>query len=170
MTGRRWLKNYIKKPVSSFLRNNKLCKEQPSIQKPEQDATSNGMSQKQIAQQIMKKVFAPQVPFDDIAAFDKEIQSPVKLTADQQEDITKFLQNFDLLSLADRVTIPLLVLTGEYDEINPPAEGKKVADALPNARFETILDAGYMAFFENPKRVFELIDTFLQKISDQVKS
>lgn len=133
-----------------------------STQKLEQDAAGKGMSRRQIAQQIMKKVFAPQTTSDEIAAFDQENQSPVKLTADQQKAITRSLQNFDLMSLADKVTIPALVLTGEYDGVNPPEEGKKVADALPDGRFEIIPDAGHIAFFENPKKVFELMDAFLQ--------
>lgn len=133
-----------------------------STQKLEQNAASAGMSQEQIAKQIVKKVFAPQVTFDDIAAFDKEIQSPVKLTASEQAAITASLQNFDLLASANKVTMPALVLTGEYDGINPPAEGKKVADALPNATFEVIPNAGHIAFFENPKRVFSLIDRFIR--------
>ncbi len=135
-----------------------------STQKIEQDAKTQGMSKEQITQQIIRKVFAPQVTFDEIAAFDKEIQSSVKLTSAQQDSITKSLQDFDLLSLANRVTIPALVLTGEYDGINPPAEGKKVADALPNAKFEIIPNAGHIAFFENPEKVFSLIDDFINGV------
>lgn len=60
------------------------------------------------------------------------------------------------------MTIPVLVMTGEYDGINPPAEGRKVADALPDAQFEVIPDAGHIAFFENPERVFTLMDKFLK--------
>ena len=134
-----------------------------STQKIEQDAASSGMSKEAITQQVIRKVFAPQVTFDEIAAFDKEIQSSVKLTASQQEAITKSLQDFDLFSLAERITIPVLVLTGEYDGINPPTEGKKVANALPNARFEVIPNAGHIAFFENPERVFSLIDEFISE-------
>ena len=132
-----------------------------STQKIEQNAASAGMSREEIAHQIIRKVFAPQVSMADIASFDAEISSPVKLTPAEQEAITRSLQNFDLLSEAGNVRIPALVLTGEYDGINPPAEGKKVADALPDAKFEVIPNAGHIAFFENPARVFELIDQFI---------
>lgn len=132
-----------------------------STQKIEQNAASAGMSREEIARQIIRKVFAPQVSMADIASFDTEISSSVKLTPAEQEAITKSLQNFDLLSSAGNVSIPALVLTGEYDGINPPAEGKKIANALPDARFEVIPNAGHIAFFENPNRVFELIDQFI---------
>lgn len=134
-----------------------------STEKIQQEAASAGKSREQIAQQLIRKVFAPQTTFEDIAAFDKEIQSPVTLTSTEQDAITKSLQNFDLLASAEKVTVPVLILTGEYDGINPPAEGERVANALPNASFKVIPGAGHIAFFENPKEVFSLIDTFLQE-------
>lgn len=136
--------------------------ETSSTQKAEQEAAESGMSREQIAQQMIRRVFAPQVTIDEIRAFNEETASSVKLTAAEQDAITKSLQNFDLLDSADKVTIPALVLTGEYDGLNPPAEGKKVADALPNAKFEVIPNAGHIAFFENPEKVFSLIDEFVK--------
>lgn len=133
-----------------------------STQKIEDQAASRGMNKQQIVEQMVRRVFAPQVSFEDIAAFDKEIASSVTLTQNQKDAITKSLQNFDLLKDADKVKIPVLVLTGEYDRLNPPEEGKKVADALPNAHFEVIPNAGHIAFFENPDRVFSLIDNFVK--------
>lgn len=136
--------------------------ETSSTQKAEQEAAESGMSREQIAQQMIRRVFAPQVTIDEIRAFNEETTSSVKLTAAEQDAITKSLQNFDLLGSADKVVIPALVLTGEYDGLNPPAEGKKVADALPNAKFEVISNAGHIAFFENPEKVFSLIDEFVK--------
>ena len=133
-----------------------------STEQAEQEAAASGMSREQAARQMVRRVFAPQVTFDEIRAFNEEIASPVKLTAAEQDAITKSLQDFDLLESAPKVTIPALVLTGEYDGLNPPEEGKKVADALPNAKFEVIPDAGHIAFFENPERVFALIDEFVK--------
>lgn len=136
--------------------------ETSSTQKAEQEAAESGMSREQIAQQMIRRVFAPQVTIEEIRAFNEETASSVKLTATEQDAITKSLQNFDLLGSADKVVIPTLVLTGEYDGLNPPAEGKKVADALPNAKFEVISNAGHIAFFENPEKVFSLIDEFVK--------
>lgn len=133
-----------------------------STQKIQEEAAASGMSKEEMIRQMMRKVFAPQTTAEEIAAFDNEIKSPVTLTKNQQDVITKSLQNFDLLKSADQVQIPVLVLTGEYDGINPVKEGKKVADALPDAQFEIIADAGHIAFFENPKQVFSSINHFLQ--------
>lgn len=132
-----------------------------STQRVQQDAQASGMTKEEIGEQMVRRVFAPQVSFEEIAAFDREIASRVKLTEAQQATITRSMQNFDLLTDADKATVPVLALTGEYDGLNPPAEGKKVADALPDARFEVIPNAGHIAFFENPERVFALIDEFI---------
>ena len=108
-------------------------------------------------------IFAPQTTMEQILAFDKAIASPVKLTEEDKVPIGRSLQEFDFLRDAHKVTIPALVLTGHYDGLNTPQEGRRVAEALPNAAFHEIPDAGHIAFFENPTRVFELMDAFIPK-------
>ncbi|MBQ4468660.1 MAG: alpha/beta hydrolase, partial [Synergistaceae bacterium] len=83
---------------------------------------------------------------------------------DQNEAaIIKALINFDLMSNIGNVKIPVLVITGENDAINPPAEGKKVADALSASKFEVIPNAPHVAFMNETERkiVFDVIDEFL---------
>ncbi|AMV68770.1 Beta-ketoadipate enol-lactone hydrolase [Pediococcus damnosus] len=133
-----------------------------STEKVAKEGQLNGLSKAQMAQTMMQKIFAPQTTAEKIASFDKKIASKAVLTGTQQAAITNSLQDFDLITDANKVTIPVLVLTGEYDGLNQPVEGKKVADALPNARFETIPNAGHIAFFENPTKVYALIDTFVR--------
>ena len=133
-----------------------------STERIRDDAKMGGLSREQLAELMVRRVFAPQVTMEEIAAFDREIASPVKLTDENQQAITRSMQNFDLMTDACRVEIPALVMTGEFDGMNPPEEGRKVAQALPNARFEVIPGAGHIAFFENPNRVLALMDEFLE--------
>ncbi len=107
------------------------------------------------------RIFAPQTSMEQITAFDKSVSSPVKLTDADKESIGRSLQRFDLITDAPKAAIPALVLTGQYDGLNTPAEGRRVAEALPNARFHEIPDAGHIAFFENPDAVFQLTDAFI---------
>ena len=107
------------------------------------------------------KIFAPQTTMEQILAFDKRVSSPVKLTDEDRERIGHSVAEFNLIANAPKVTIPALVLTGHYDGLNTPAEGRRVAEALPNAQFHEIPDAGHIAFFENPGKVFELMDAFI---------
>ena len=134
-----------------------------STQQIQEQARKNGLSQKESMEMMLHKVFAPATTMAEIQAFDRSIASPVKLTAAQQKTITESLQNFDLMQDACKVKVPALVLTGQYDGINPPEEGKKVAEALPYGRFEVVPDAGHIAFFENSEYVFSMIDSFLSE-------
>ena len=59
--------------------------------------------------------------------------------------------------------VPALVLTGEGDFINSPAEGEAVASALPNAAFTLVPNAQHEAYDGNPEFVFEQIDAFLEQ-------
>lgn len=133
-----------------------------STQQIQEQAEKEGLNPKERMERMLRKVFAPQTTSDEIQTFDRSIASPVKLTPEQQETITKSLQNFDLTRDAHKVNVPALVLTGQYDGINPPQEGKKVAEALPQGRFEIIPDAGHIAFFENRECVFYFVDAFLK--------
>ena len=79
------------------------------------------------------------------------------------DEVARALERFDNLTDAPNVSVPALVLTGEHDAINPPAEGEKVAVALPDARFEMIPNAEHTAYVSEPDRVLTLIDEFLNE-------
>lgn len=59
------------------------------------------------------------------------------------------------------IQVPTLVIVGEHDAITPAAEMKSLADALPNATFALISNAGHMAPMENPGEVNSAIRKFL---------
>ena len=60
----------------------------------------------------------------------------------------RFTHKFDLMTDIKKVNIPALVITGENDKINPVSEGRKVADALPDAKFFVIPGAEHVAFMK----------------------
>jgi pimeloyl-ACP methyl ester carboxylesterase len=59
-----------------------------------------------------------------------------------------------------RVSVPSLVLWGEEDGIVTPEYGRKLAAALPDARFETIAAAGHYPQIERPDAVAAAIARF----------
>ena len=81
------------------------------------------------------------------------------------DEVGRALESFDNLTDAPKVTVPALVLSGENDRINPAPEGKKVADALPEAEYFVVPDAEHMAYAGNPDFVFEKIDAYLKRMS-----
>lgn len=83
--------------------------------------------------------------------------------ADKEKDIASVsIQNFNLMENIDKVTVPAIVISGENDNINPPEEAKKVADAL-SAEFYIIPGEGHVCFLNNPQATFDIIDKFLEK-------
>lgn len=60
-----------------------------------------------------------------------------------------------------RIALPTLVLVGSDDQITPPAEARRMAEALPAAQLVVIPDAGHMAPVENPAAVNHAMLEFL---------
>lgn len=59
------------------------------------------------------------------------------------------------------IEVPCCVLCGADDRISTPDEMQAIADALPNARYVEIDDAGHMAPLENSTDVNACIEAFL---------
>lgn len=59
-----------------------------------------------------------------------------------------------------RLTLPVLLVVGDGDKAVPPADARKVAGRLPDARVETILAAGHLAHEEKPDEAARLILAF----------
>ena len=55
----------------------------------------------------------------------------------------------DQTALLPQIKVPTLVLVGADDELTPPAEARKMAGAIPDARLTVIPDAGHLAPLEN---------------------
>ena len=64
---------------------------------------------------------------------------------------------------ADMVKIPVLIISGEHDGINPPEESIRLHEVLPTSTLEIVEGAGHIAYLEKEKEVFELIDSFIAK-------
>lgn len=72
----------------------------------------------------------------------------------------------DMTGLLPSIRVPTLVLVGQEDAISPPAEMRAIAEAIPNARFVEIPDAGHMTTMENPQAVNGALRPFVEEIVD----
>lgn len=70
----------------------------------------------------------------------------------------------DLLPRLRSLEIPALVLVGAQDKALPPARSKALADALPQATFHRIPDAGHLSTLEQPEAVNDLLQGFLANL------
>ncbi len=70
----------------------------------------------------------------------------------------------DSLELLSRIQCPTLVLVGEEDKLSLPGEAQKMADSIPQARFQTIPGAGHLSNLEQPTRFNMLLEDFLSRL------
>ena len=74
---------------------------------------------------------------------------------------------WDGTSLASQVKCPTLVLTGEGDRMTSLAVGRKLAELIPGAQFQTVPRAGHMAMVEAPRDVLKKIRAFLATVAPE---
>jgi pimeloyl-[acyl-carrier protein] methyl ester esterase len=73
------------------------------------------------------------------------------------------LLDADLRRNLRRVRQPVLVLHGAHDRIVPPAAGRRLAAALPDARFRLLRSCGHAPFLSQPARVARALRTFFDE-------
>jgi 3-oxoadipate enol-lactonase len=72
----------------------------------------------------------------------------------------------DSTSLLPDISVPVLVMVGEEDEVTPPAEADQMTARLEDARIVRIPEAGHLSCIENPMAFNAALDVFLTQIRD----
>jgi proline iminopeptidase len=75
---------------------------------------------------------------------------------------TGTLKNFDRTASLNKISVPTLFLTGEFDEARPQTV-KYFSENVPNSDFEVIERAGHSTLHDNKERYNEVLRKFLQK-------
>jgi pimeloyl-[acyl-carrier protein] methyl ester esterase len=75
----------------------------------------------------------------------------------------ELLRNSDLRPLLARITLPTLVIAGQYDRVTMPAASRALADALPNASYVEIRRAAHAPFLSHLPQLTALLMEFLQQ-------
>jgi 3-oxoadipate enol-lactonase len=70
-------------------------------------------------------------------------------------------QRPDCTELLSQIDVPTLLICGQDDQVTPPAEMQRMAEAIPGAQFVQIPNAGHLAPLENPDAVNGAINRFL---------
>ena len=60
------------------------------------------------------------------------------------------------------IEVPALCLVGEFDKSSPPPVVRRIADAIPGARFVAIPGAPHMPFIEQPAETARVVGDFLR--------
>lgn len=91
---------------------------------------------------------------------------PAATYADALRCFTNPLERFDF----SKLTMPVLLMTGEHDRLAPPAEIKHVAERIwdtspqPDVRFEVLAGAGHVCNLEQPGAYNRILTEFLSRV------
>jgi pimeloyl-ACP methyl ester carboxylesterase len=73
----------------------------------------------------------------------------------------------DCTDLLAQIDVPTLLICGQDDQITPPAEMQKMAEAIPQSQFVQIPNAGHLSPLENPDAVNGAINRFLASLDSR---
>ena len=87
-------------------------------------------------------------------------QSPVAIRG----GIHRMMHRPDTTALLPLITVPTLVIVGEEDELTPPEDSRRIAEAVPGATLVTIPAAGHLSNLEQPDAFNAALNAFLAKL------
>ncbi|MDP9027175.1 MAG: alpha/beta fold hydrolase [Actinomycetota bacterium] len=73
------------------------------------------------------------------------------------------LAGYDVRSELARLTMPILTVWGEFDEVTPQASAAEVAHGVNNGRVAEVAKASHLAPAEQPAAVAELLTAFFEE-------
>ncbi|MFI4909115.1 MAG: alpha/beta fold hydrolase [Steroidobacterales bacterium] len=73
----------------------------------------------------------------------------------------ELLRDNDLRPLLPDISLPTLVIAGQYDRVTHPAASRALADRLPNARYVEVRRAGHAPFLSHLPQLSALLADFL---------
>ncbi len=117
-----------------------------------------------IAEIMMPRLFAPNV--DQTESFIE--QTRLIMLATKPMGIIGSLRGMaarpDLSAMLPKISVPVLIIVGDSDQIVPMQRAEAMASALPNAVLATIENAGHMPMLEQPQATALAIRNFLAEI------
>jgi pimeloyl-[acyl-carrier protein] methyl ester esterase len=98
------------------------------------------------------------------ALFAHASEAPALRLAPLARDL-ELLRDTDLRPLLASVTLPTLVVAGQYDRVTLPAASRALAQALPNARYVEIRRGAHAPFLSHLPELSALIEDFLRPLA-----
>ncbi|NML40362.1 alpha/beta fold hydrolase [Chitinophaga sp. G-6-1-13] len=84
-----------------------------------------------------------------------------ELPPEQFAAANKALAGFDFRGDLGKITAETLVISGKYDGLNPPEEGRECAKLIPHAAFVEMQYSGHAPMYEEPEVYMKAVETFL---------
>ena len=107
--------------------------------------------------------YIPNVECENVPDFNEQVYN--HMWGPTEFNVTGTLKDFDRTADLDKITEPILFMTGEYDEARPETM-YKFQKLSNNASVEIIDDAAHMTMIDQPKKVENAISRFLKNIEN----
>ena len=121
---------------------------------------------KALAEAMLPKLFAANLPAD------APIVEPVRqlILNTQVAGIVGSLQGMavrpDSSALLPNISVPVLILAGDQDQIIPPAKATAMAAALKTPTLTMVANAGHLPMLEQPEATLTAMRQFLNKLGE----
>lgn len=145
----------IKKLLLTVPKSNGLTSSVARLMKENSDHLK-GMSFHEIVLYLLKyMVYDPEKMKNHVDLFEGRL-SPHEFAA-----ANKALENFDFRPGLEKITAKTLVISGKYDQLNPPDEDRICAQLISNAKFIEMSYSGHAPMYEEPERYLQIVKDFL---------
>jgi len=99
----------------------------------------------------------------DVAGFRDMAEEWTRLHLGIYARIFEELGEHDASDLLESIRAPALVIAGGADRFTPPSAAERMAEALPNARFEVVPGATHFGLLEFPDEILDRVERFLRE-------
>ena len=116
------------------------------------------------AEGFVKAVFAP-ASFAAIPAVVQQVRDMITATDPLAigGTLLALAARTDTTPALSRITLPALIMVGQYDALTPPADAEALLSRLPKAELHIIPGAGHLSNLENPTVFNEWLFSFLER-------
>ncbi|HEY4601829.1 MAG TPA: alpha/beta hydrolase [Cerasibacillus sp.] len=85
------------------------------------------------------------------------------LSAKEQQVARKALTGFDFRPNLSEVKAETLVISGTYDGLNPPKDGREISELIPRATLMVFTKSGHAPHVEEPEKFIQVVSEFLRE-------
>jgi 3-oxoadipate enol-lactonase len=119
---------------------------------------------KVVAEAMLPKLFAADLPAD--APIIEQVRRMILNTppAGIIGSLKGMAARPDSGALLPKISVPVLILAGDKDQIIPPDKAKAMASAIKTATLTTVANAGHMAMLEQPEATTTAIGNFASAV------
>ncbi len=140
---------------------------QEVLSRHEQAGTTDSPEYEQAVRKFYERHLCRIVPFPDglQRTFAQLAEDPTvyhTMNGPSEFHVIGSLRGWDITPRLAQVSVPVLVISGEYDEATP-AVVRPLVEALPDVRWELFEGTSHSTHLEQPEAFLELVESFLRQ-------